>query len=236
MSRALRLIPGGRTRTDAEEILHDLRGPLTIIRGQCHAISRAGHDDAAVMERLALIDAEVDRIVAGIDRVRATLHGGGGGPQVQAVALNALLRELARRHDGVCMERGVTLMVGLLPDERFVTGDPGALERMLDNLVRNAIAHAPVDTTVVVDVVERGGRPVVRVRDHGAGVPAANRRRVFRRGTSGDPSRGWGLGLPIAQRIARDHGSEITLDPTATGALFSVALGSAGGPRYGARS
>jgi two-component system sensor histidine kinase KdpD len=117
-----------------------------------------------------------------------------------------------------------------------VHADAGLLERVIANLVQNALRHATEGTTVRVAGSYHDGRVELRVIDRGPGIPAAAEQHVFEpfqrlhdhaSGTDG----GVGLGLAIAQRIAIEHGGELAfVAPGARGAEFRLVLPIEGPP------
>ncbi|SHN47760.1 sensor histidine kinase [Cryptosporangium aurantiacum] len=110
-------------------------------------------------------------------------------------------------------------------------GDEVRLRQVVSNLLGNAVAHTPAGTGVRIGVGTVDGRAVLEVADHGPGVPAELRDRVFERFYRADSSRtrdaggGAGLGLAIAQSVALAHGGRVTLAPTpGGGATFRLEL------------
>jgi signal transduction histidine kinase len=110
---------------------------------------------------------------------------------------------------------------------KIVLGDPEALARALRNLLDNAVAaNAEHDGGVHVEVSGSPNSVTASISDNGRGVPADQRERIFE-GFARLPTathEGFGLGLPIARRIARQHDGEITCDETTRGALFTLRL------------
>jgi signal transduction histidine kinase len=105
------------------------------------------------------------------------------------------------------------------PKDAWVVADPGAVVRIVRILVDNALRHAATDGPVELTV----GPGTVVVRDHGPGVPAADRDVIFerfRRGTQTARGSGFGLGLAIGRELARGMGGDLRLDPTDVGARF----------------
>lgn len=106
--------------------------------------------------------------------------------------------------------------------ECLAYADPGLLDRVVANLVENALRHAPRSSQVVVNVARVGGRAQVRVIDSGPGVPRSEHDRIFqpfqRQGDvpAGD---GVGLGLAVARGLAESMGSMVTADDTPGGGL-----------------
>lgn len=110
-----------------------------------------------------------------------------------------------------------------------VHADAALLRRVLENLVDNAIRHAPAGTAVEIGARAEDGGVALRVRDHGLGVPCERRAQVFERFvTTGDASRNRGLGLAFCKLAAELHGGRIDLDDAGPGAVFTVWIPDAG--------
>ena len=200
--------------------VHDLHGPLTVIRGLCLGLERC--DRRAERRRtIGLIDAEVMRLARGLAGLVSPAPASAEGADLADLA-----RAAAERFAAVGRERGVTVRMLRGAPSAPVPGDPGRLERALDNLMRNAVRHAGTAGTVTVRVAAADGRAEVRVRDGGRGVPAADREAIFLPGVRGSApeGEGSGLGLAIAREIAEEHGGTLTLDPAGPGACFRLRL------------
>src|SRR5262249_58705806 len=125
------------------------------------------------------------------------------------------LAELVRRttslFEALARERGVELSVGT-PESLPVMGDPEKLERVLLNLLSNAMKFVPDGGRVQVELGVDGDDVVVSVEDNGPGVPVALREAIFERFRRGDDSAtrrfgGTGLGLAMAKELADCHGA-----------------------------
>jgi two-component system sensor histidine kinase KdpD len=107
-----------------------------------------------------------------------------------------------------------------------VTADPALLERVVANLVENAVAHSPDDAPVRVEAGEVGGRVLIRVVDRGPGIAPAKRERVFqpfqRMDDSPSHGAGVGLGLAVARGFTRAMGGELTIDDTPGGGTTMI--------------
>ena len=225
-----RIIPIARGRTrDVEGLLHDMRSPLAVIRGQCHAIVRCANRPDALIEGLRLIDGEIDRLAATIDRVRSAFHGIDRDEPPCPVDLLRVARDAVRRYEGTAAELGVALRIESDAHRAEVMGRSDELRRLVDNLISNAIRHAPHGTAVTLELTDRDRHVSLRVSDHGAGVDAAERPRIFDRHARRDQTGGWGIGLAIAGDIATRHHGRIALDPGDGGACFRVELPAPGG-------
>jgi signal transduction histidine kinase len=139
--------------------------------------------------------------------------------QPQTVLLRELLDEVA-----AAATVGNMAEIRIDVDEELeVVADRLALERILLNLVVNALRHGR--PPVVLSVLQRDSYLRVRVEDSGDGVPSDLVPRLFERFERGGPGEGSGLGLAIAQTYARAHGGDLLYDPTANGgARFELIL------------
>lgn len=109
----------------------------------------------------------------------------------------------------------------------YVHGRPDDYERLLRNLVDNAIRHAA--SRVQVTVQSQDQQIILSVHDNGPGIPAENGELVFERFVRLDDARsrdrgGTGLGLPIARELAHHHRGTLVLVPSDTGACFQLRL------------
>jgi signal transduction histidine kinase len=108
-----------------------------------------------------------------------------------------------------------------------VKGHQAAIEILLGNLLRNAVAHSPPDTTVTTTLLRDRSVVVIAVTDEGPGIPAAERERIFERFVRlpGQERAGTGLGLSIVARVVALHRGSVAVENTATGgARFVVRL------------
>jgi len=109
-----------------------------------------------------------------------------------------------------------------------VRGDPALIERVIDNLVGNALKYTPPPAPVVITVGSDGGQATLDVVDRGPGIAATDRQRIFQRfvrGSTAAGTQGLGLGLAMVTEIARWHGGTISVDDaTGGGARFRVRL------------
>jgi signal transduction histidine kinase len=110
-------------------------------------------------------------------------------------------------------------------NDTTVRGDPDALERVLRNLIDNALAAIQPTGRIDVQLRRLNGYVQAHVVDDGPGVPEHQRQRIFERFVRLDPGKpGHGLGLAIALRIAQQHHGDLSCDPTLNGASFTLRL------------
>jgi signal transduction histidine kinase len=128
-------------------------------------------------------------------------------------------------------ERGVRLAAELPPEEVLAEADAEKVQRVLFNLIQNAIRHTPADGSVTVRARQSGGGVEVEVADDGEGIPAGDGERVFEAFYRGDAARGEdgaGLGLAISRAIVEAHGGRIWLEPGSPGTRVHFTLRAAG--------
>ena len=193
-------------------VSHDLRTPLTTIKGIAHEVAH-GADPA----RAAVIEAEADRLNDLVSDLLdlSRIHAGAVLPNVAVNTVDELVGAALRRAAGLLADRP---MLVDLPDEllagRF---DFTQALRVLVNLLENAAKYAPDGSPVEVRARRDGTRLVLAVLDRGPGVPAAERERIFEPfhrppGTPPDV-RGTGLGLSIARGLAEAQGGVVRYEP-----------------------
>ena len=104
-------------------------------------------------------------------------------------------------------------------------GDPDAFDRVLRNLIENALAAIDPTGRIDVELRRRNGFAEAVVADDGPGVPEHEVQRIFERFVRLDPGKpGHGLGLAIARRIAQQHHGDVTCEPTTSGACFRLQI------------
>jgi two-component system OmpR family sensor kinase len=206
---------------------HELRSPLTTLDGELALALRRDRDDSGY--RHAIEEArestlrlrELAENLLTMARIDATSEE----PR-EPVALTAVLERARRAVSGEAARHDVIIDVEAGTDGAL-RGHPQDLERLFCNLLENAIRHSPDGGRV--RVVASGDGTLVRLRviDEGAGVPEADRERIFEpfyRSPAAYTLPGHGLGLAIARKIARAHGGELALEKSARGAVFVVEL------------
>jgi signal transduction histidine kinase len=138
----------------------------------------------------------------------------------------ALTSRVADRYRPLASERNIRIPV--TGASATVVGDPQLLERVVANLVDNAVKYAPADTDVRVEVQHDAHSVIVTVRDEGPGIPAEQVPQLFTRFFRGDPARpraeGSGLGLAIAKAGADAHGGALEFLGDIRGAVFRLTL------------
>ena len=212
-------------------VSHDLRSPLTAIRVAAESVASlsvtlSDEDRARQLDTVRRESARLDRLVANLLDL-SRLEAGSTRSQRELVSVDELIgqafAELA--HDD-------RIRVQLPPEPLVIDVDPFQVERVLANLVENALRYSSPDSDVLVDVRSIGADAIVRVADDGPGIPEAERDRIFepfQQLASADGRRGTGLGLAIARGFAEANGGRVWAESNnGRGASFVVAFPLAG--------
>ncbi len=213
---------------------HELRGPLTALRGDIDLAlkrERSVEEYRATLERCREEVARLTRLTTDLLTLARSETGVPAGERVD-IDLRELSERVAARYRPIAAERGVEVVV--TGDAPVVRGDPGLLERVVGNLVDNAVKHSPRAGQVQIEL-SGGDLASLTVRDAGPGIPAEDVpylfRRFFRRSGTREGREGSGLGLAIARAAAEAHGGRLEFAGNQPGAVFRLTL-----PRTAPRS
>ena len=213
-------------------ISHDLRTPLTSLQGYLETLQLKA-DSLAVEERERYLDVAVrhSRKVSKLAQELfelAKLECEVVKPQTEVFALAELVQDVLQKFELSAAQRQVTLSASVDAQLPPVKADIGLIERVLTNLIDNALRHTPAQGRILVEASVDAAVVRVRVLDTGCGIPADNRDLLFERPSPVSDVRGrasGGLGLLIVKRILNLHGSSIHLEESADhGAIFCFAL------------
>ena len=145
-------------------------------------------------------------------------------PRIEPFSLTELIQDVAQKFELRAQRKGIRIETDFQTSTPFVEGDIAMIERVLDNLIENAIRHTPSDGTVRLSLMPDDDRLSIQVADTGCGIPAEDLPHIFERfhRRAGDGS---GLGLAIAWRIVELHGSMLTVQSTPErGTMFNFWL------------
>ena len=211
-------------------ISHELKTPLTSISGFAELIASgmATGDDARHFAEK--IHSEASRLITLVgDIIRLSRLDSGEIPyDTEPIDLGEVVRSTTSRLERIAQDACVTLSVETEP--LTVRGNRGILEEIVYNLTDNAIKYNRPGGSVTVSLHAEHGKPTLRVRDTGIGIPASVQDRIFERFFRADKGRskaidGTGLGLSIVKHGAGFHGAEISVDSTeGVGTVITVSF------------
>jgi two-component system, OmpR family, sensor histidine kinase KdpD len=219
-AQAEALAEGDRMRTALlRAVSHDLRTPLASIKASVSSLRQTDVHWSAEdeTELLANIEQNADRLDALVGNLldMSRLQAGSLEPFLRATAVDEVAPVALRGLDDADQ-----LLIVVPDDLPLVRADPGLLERVLANLFSNALRHSPPDLRPMLRAKEDGDRVVLDVVDHGVGVPAGLKERIFQPFARLDErSPGVGLGLAVAKGFAEAMGGTIVAVDTPGGGL-----------------
>jgi heavy metal sensor kinase len=206
---------------------HDLRGPLTVFRGNIGLLRRNLREEDR-LESLKAMEAETARMEGMVDDLLLLAQVESGQiERGEKVSLKEVLNEGLEL--AVPLAGSRRLAIGRL-DELSVRGDAARLRRMLANLIDNAIRYTPEDGTITLSLSRDDGWARIDVADTGEGIASEHLPHVFDRFYRADKSRtkrkgGTGLGLAIVKGIAEHHGGTVSVvSEPGEGSTFTVWL------------
>jgi signal transduction histidine kinase len=207
-------------RSLVASISHDLRTPMTALRVMVDAIEDDLVDAETLERYLATMRTHVTALGAMIDDLfeLSRLEAGDLEWSMRQVELAELFQETVAAMRVEAEAKGVVVAADLTALSAH--GDPERLQRVLFNLIRNAIHHTPADGSVTVRAEAAGEWVEVEVADTGEGIAVGERERVFEPFVRGDASRhggGAGLGMAISRAIVEAHGGRIWLADSEVG-------------------
>jgi signal transduction histidine kinase len=216
-AKAERLAALGRV---AAGVAHEIRNPIAAARLQGE--NALAGDDARRQDAIGDMLGQMDRL----DNLVGELLGMTQRVEPKSVPIDlaAFLADEVARHKETAAAK--TLAVSVQNAEGTASLDPAVIGRVLDNLLTNAIRHAPQGGSVVVATERSTGLLTITVADTGAGVPSEMTERLFEPFVTGRPE-GTGLGLAIARELADAHGGRLVLRSAGNvsgGAVFALEL------------
>lgn len=199
-------------------VSHDLRSPVTAIRGFVEPLLDGTVTDEVTRRRyLETIRSETDSLGALVADLLelGRLEAGAASLTMEPLDCGQLAREAAARYEPRAREAGVSLRVELPEGLPAINADEGRVARVLSNLLDNALKFTPRGGEVVLEVEPASGEVRVSVADNGPGIAPEDLPRVWERFYKVDKSRrpeGSGLGLAIVKEIAQAHGGRVAVE------------------------
>lgn len=201
-------------------VSHDLRTPLASLQGYLETLSIKGSQLSAE-ERVKYVDIafkhsqRLGKLVS--ELFELSMLDSNSNLHFEPFSIGELVHDVTQKFELKAGEKDISLQTELDPSSSFVKADIALIERVLENLIDNAIKYTPKGGNVSLSVHNQNGQIVIAIKDNGPGIPETDLPHIFDRFYRVDKSRkeaesGTGLGLAITKRILQLHNSIVTVD------------------------
>lgn len=194
------------------DVAHELRTPLSVIRGRVEGMRDGLYEPDA--EHLSLIEEETRVMARLLDDLQLLSNAEAGSLRLHRERLEPreLLLVAEAAFHTQAEEAGIAVVVDAEEALPVVDVDPIRIGEVLSNLVSNAMRHTPMHGAITLAAAVDGDGVAFSVTDTGTGIPAQELPHVFERFAKSSASRGTGLGLAIAKSLVQSHGGTITAE------------------------
>lgn len=216
-------------REMTDNIAHDLRSPLARIRAMAEIALSESESTKDYQRTAADILKECDRLMHFINTTldMAEMEAGVTHTMKAPINFSKLIADLCEFYEPVAGGKSLTLSVSLEPNCQLI-GDKHNLQRMVANLLDNAMKYTPPGGQIRIELIQSPDEFRLTIADTGVGIPLSDQNRVFDRFFRCDHSRtqdGCGLGLSFARSVARAHGGDISVtSESSQGSIFTSIL------------
>ncbi len=223
----------GMRRDFVANVSHELKTPLTAIRGLVETLIEDREMERATRERFhEKIRDQSARLASLVGDLLtlARVESQGLLTERKPLDLRGIVRESAARFSLACEQKGLTLQVETEPQPLVIEGDEESLRQIVDNLLDNALKYTPANGRITVSAVARGRDAILEVADTGIGIDPRDLERIFERFYRVDKARsrelgGTGLGLSIVKHLALSLGGNVAVESqVGRGSTFRIVL------------
>ena len=213
-------------------ISHDFRSPLTSVKGYLEALLDGTIPPEMSEKYIRIVLDEADRLHKLTQNLLELNTSGSKGTYLSCTMfdVNHLIRKIALSFEGVCVRRGIHFELVFTNRSQMVYADSEKINRVLYNLIDNAIKFSPDKGTITIETFEKNDKAFISVKDEGIGIEKDDLNKIWNRFYKTDTSRGkdkkgTGLGLAIAKDIIQSHNESIDVVSTpGVGTKFTFRL------------
>jgi signal transduction histidine kinase len=216
----------GVLRATFDSAAHDLRKPLSRLRGRLEELLRTAPLEQAVESSIESALSDIDMLQRTLGTLLQIAQAEARAPLLDSaqIDLGELAQEIAALYEPAARERSVSLLCDAYPAP--INGSRQLLAQLVSNLIENALNHAAAGREISVTVRKTQDGARLEVADRGPGIPAEERERALRPFVRLKSAgiEGSGLGLSLVAAIARLHEARLTLEDNAPGLRVSVSF------------
>jgi len=216
----------------AADASHELRTPLSVIRTSAEVALRRARSPESYRDTLTEIADEAARMTQLVEDLLLLARSDAQAAAMprETLDIDGVVEEASAQLRGVANARGIHVKSALrLGQPALISGNRSALRRLFLVLLDNAIKYSHPDSEVTVAIAREGATVAVTIEDSGIGIKEEDQPHIFQRFYQADQARsdrGFGLGLSLAERIAREHGATIEVKShEGAGSKFLVTFG-----------
>jgi heavy metal sensor kinase len=209
---------------------HELRTPLAVLRGETEVALSQDRSPDEYQASLALIKDEAERLSRIVEDLFILARQPFDRPAIarRPVELDRIVEECGRAAQVLAAQKNLKLTI-VARAPLSLQGDDELLQRMILNLLDNAVKYTPAGGEVAIELTAKNGHAQIKVSDNGSGIPAKDQPHIFDRFYRVDKARsramgGAGLGLSITRWVAEIHGGRVRVESDARGSVFTVEL------------
>lgn len=204
-----------RGNIDIEEMVHDLKTPITSIIGFVELLQKGGQDEKTIREFYDIIASESTRLLKLVNNILAASKESHAS-QVETCNLSVEIQKFVKELEPLADKRNININIKVNSENIYVSIPESKIARIVTNILENAIKYNKESGQIFIDVIEKRSMAYITIKDTGIGIAENELEKVFDKHYRADSGKklnieGSGLGLAIAKDIAEAYGGNIAV-------------------------